>query len=240
MSTVLVFREGCSGHFVQAVLEEHGPEHVSYRMPENSQTNKIFVTHKVDTEFHNSQYDLALRILPDKKIYNAIYNNFSKKLLLEDFSNFEFQDWIKNPIYWYDICFYNIKEYFELHLDDIQENKYKNVINFDNLLDKKYFAELLQMYFQSSLTNQQIELIEKYSALQLQIDLCHDDVKDMRDIIEPIPENLFVFSPWFFSYCIFKFENNNNLTESQRLWSINQLEKIQNKAELLELSKRYQ
>jgi hypothetical protein len=237
MSTLLVFREGCCGRFVQAVVEESNAD-VGYRMPDHA-SQKLFATHVVDVDSHCQQFDLVLRILPDKNIYNAIYNNFSKKLMLENFSDFELKDYVRNPTYWYDICFYNIDEYFKLHLQDKQANKYKNLINFDKLLDKDYFAEILETYFDYKITKKQINIIEKYADLQLKIDLCHDNVVDMKEIIEPIPDHLFASSPWFFSYCIFKYENNNGLTEDQRTWSINLLTHIQKKSDLIDLAKKY-
>jgi hypothetical protein len=240
MTTLIVFREGCNGHYLQAIVENYPSDQARFRMADDNHSQKLTcLTHEVNFQSHVEKFKNALRILPDKKIYNAIYNNFMKKMLLEDFSNFNISDWNKDIIFWYDRCYHNIVEYFALHCADVSNNVYTDVVNFDLLLSQDYVDSILKTYFDTSMNNNQIAMIKKYSDLQLSIDLCNDDARDMKTIMEPLSDSMFESNPWFFSYCIFKYEHNNKLSESMRAWSVNSFTRRQTKHDLMELSKQY-
>jgi hypothetical protein len=83
MKPAIVFREGCSGHFLYALITNHPAESVKFRMAdryENAQSD-IYLTHQTNYAQHKKMFHPLLRILPTKKIYNVIYNIFMKKTL---------------------------------------------------------------------------------------------------------------------------------------------------------------
>jgi hypothetical protein len=236
MKTLIVFREGQSGNFLRNVINNVPLDRVSFRTDEVL-LNAIFFTHKADYVKQSKNFDLVLRILPEKQIYNAIYNNFMKKLLVEDMPDFKLTDWVQDTNNWYDRCYYNIKEYWELITYDIRTNTYPNVINFDRLLDTDYVASVLKQYYGLGLDADRRDIIDKYRELQLGIGL-HTDAKNMIDIVNPV-EHLLATNPWFFSYCVFAYEINNNLTEADRLWSVDNLKGVQTRQNLLEIAEQY-
>lgn len=236
MKTLIVFREGQSGNFLRNVINDVPLSKVGFRTDEVL-LNSIFFTHKDDYVNQSKSFDLVLRILPEKQIYNAIYNNFMKKLLVEDMPEFKLQDWVNNANEWYDRCYYNIKEYWELINCDIKFNQYPDVINFDRLLDEDYIASILKRYFGLELDSSRRNIVNKYRELQLGIDL-HTDSKEMQEIIGPV-EHLLEENPWFFSYCVFAYETNNCYNESDRLWSIDNCIGVQNAGNLLEIAGQY-
>jgi hypothetical protein len=239
MKRILVHREGQSGHFFLALLEKFDLELIKFRIPDYlmSNTYNLEITHEVDYARHITQFDQVLRILPTKKIYHAIYNNFMKKLIVEQ-TNLNFLAWRDNPALWYDICFYNINEYHAMIVDDVEKNQYKEIINFDHMLDHQYLDWVLSTYFDQCMDKERVEVLNNYKKMQLQLDLDNAEVS-MQDIANTVPDELFELNPWFFSYCIYKYEKNNNLAESARQWSINNITGIQTKYDLLTIAECY-
>jgi hypothetical protein len=238
MKTLVVFREGHGGRFLQSVIQDTEASQARYRM-EDWCSYDLIGTHDLDLEKQQKEYDLILRILPRHNIYNAIYNIFTKKTLLEEFSQFELADWKQHIAFWYDKCFYLIDEYYTHIQQDIQNNQYPNVVNFDKLTDEDYLDLLMQQYYNVGLTDNQRKLIKNYSRLQLLITLADDDQTEMTEIIEHITDQMLYDNPWFFAYCIFKFEKNNSLPESARSWSINNIFEPPTRKKLLEIATQY-
>jgi hypothetical protein len=238
MKTVLTFREGQSGNFFKHLLE-NSQVTMSFRTKDFHPTNyfNLTLTHQVDYNYHCKHFDQILRILPSKKIYLAIYNNFMKKLIKEQ-TNDNFDDWISCPIKWYDVCYSNITEYYDLIDYDISANQYRNIIDFDQMLNLEYLNMILKKYFLTEMDESRQKILETYNKLQLQIDL--DTVTtSMQSIVDPIPDELFASNPWFFSYCVFKFEKTNKFVETQRKWSINDLKGVQTKKDCLNIAQTY-
>jgi hypothetical protein len=235
MKAVIVFREGHSGHFLKSVILDHPATVADFRINDclRSQQNGINVVLTHDPS-HAQDSDLVFRILPTRKIYNAIYNIFMKKVLLEEFPSFDLADWINDPIFWYDKCYYLIQEYYHQIHKDISTNTIQNVIDFDYLTNLDYLADLLQQHFHLPLNNNQRLLVNLYTKLQLQIDLVDDATQSMQEILTPIADNMLIQNPWFWAYAVFKFEHNNNLTEQHRLWSVNDFETPQTRSDLLQ------
>jgi len=251
MKTVIFFREGLSGHYLKSLVDDSN-EQVNFRMDpwypgiyDNQHTVKIencvcVHKHLSNYKFLESCYDLTLTIQVRRKIYHSIYNNFYKKFLVENTDQQEnFKNWTGNLSTWYDRTFYNIKEYYQLYQQDLIENTFSNIIEFDNLLELDYIEHLFIQYYNRPITENMKRIVNTYGQLQLQYDLSGQE-QDMQDIISALPDQIFLESPWFASYCIFKYETNNNLQENQRQWSINLITKPIDKEFLLSIAHRYQ
>lgn len=247
MKTLIIFREGHSGHYLQSLINNH-PVDAKFRMdnwypgiynslPEKISGDNVCLHHSPGVDYEN-KFDLILTILPDQKIYHAIYNIFFKKMLIEEFTIEQYQNWQNDPVFWYDKSYYHIKQYYELITQDITNNRYPNIVNFDRMLDKVYLDQIFHLYYGKGLTDIQTTLVEQYKNKQLNIDLPRTG-KSMVEITDPIPDSQFVETPWFASYCIYKYEFNNGLTESQRRWSINDIKTIIDKTFLLSLETQY-
>jgi hypothetical protein len=237
MKTVIVFREGQSGHYLKSIILNNKSA-VEFRMPENYNDSSITLTHDNNYQEHALNFDSVLRILPTKKIYSAIYNNFMKKLITEEYSTTVLDNWQAASVYWHDRCYYNIAEYYTLITQDIKTNCYPNIIDFDQLLNSDYLTNILLKYFQIKFDNSQEKIRKTYKNLQLTIDLDHDST-GMADIVEVVTDKLLMKNPWFFSYCIHKYELANNFTPQNRLWSINNIDQTPTRHLLLTLAQQY-
>jgi len=238
MKTVIVFREGQSGHYLKSIILNNNLTNVGFRMPEHYQTSNITLTHINNYEKHMADFDLALRILPTKQIYITVYNNFMKKLITEEYSASVLDNWHANPVYWHDRCYYNIVEYYNLITQDIQTNCYPIIIEFDRLLDSDYLSDILFRYFQIEFDEGREKIRKTYKELQLTLDLDQDTVC-MSDIVDVVTDELLMKNPWFFSYCIHKYELANDLTVQNRAWSINNIDQVPTKLLLLNLAQQY-
>lgn len=258
MKTLIIFREGLSGHYLKALIDDtpdpikfrvdpwypgiydnlECPKHGEMKTSAPSECDCVHRKH-IDVQKTLSRYDLVLAILVNRKIYHGIYNNFYKKLLVEqlDLKN-RFARWHLEPCFWYDIAFYNLKEYYHLFQQDNVENTFGNVIDFDSILELDYIEEIFQKYLNRGINENTRRLVSSYRVQQLQYDLSGDE-KTMEDIVDSIPDGEFAVSPWFAAYCIFKYETNNQLVESQRLWSINEIDDVIHKKNLLDIATRY-
>jgi hypothetical protein len=238
MTPAVIFREGHSGHYFATLVAGQGQ--IAFRVPETNNTNGVYLTHTVDYETHSKTFSPLLRILPHKKVYNAVYNIFVKKMLIEEYPHFVPGQWHDNRVFWYDRCYYNIKEFYNLIKDDIKFNVYPEIINFDLLTDSSYVEWVLDQYFNIKIDTPRLNMIKHYRDLQLGIDLIDDNHTEMTAIIEPISDSQLMENPWFWAYSIFKFEHNNNLSEHQRLWSVDKMHNIApTKKNLLDLSRLY-
>lgn len=250
MNILILFRDGLSGHYLRALINDT-PDELGFRVDpwypgiyDNLQesaarnaSSSCHCTHKLSGSLSN--YDLMLSILVYRKIYHAIYNHFYKKLLVEQLDlRTRFERWQQESTFWYDTAFYNIKEYYDLFRRDHVENTLPNIINFDLMLDIDYIEEIFKKYLSRPITYNTKRLVTSYGAKQLQYDLSGDE-KDMKDILDQIPDDEFSKSPWFAAYCIFKYENNNHLSELQRLWSIDQIDDLIDKKILLSIATQY-
>ncbi len=258
MKTVIIFREGLSGHYLKALIDDtpdpiqfrvdpwfpgiydnlEYPKHGEMKTSAQSECDCVHRKH-IDMQKTLFRYDIVLAILVNRKIYHGIYNNFNKKLLVEqlDLQN-RFARWHLEPCFWYDTAFYNLKEYYHLFRHDNVENTIPSVIDFDLILELDYIEEIFRKYFNRGINENTRRLVSSYRVKQLQYDLSGDE-KTMEDIVDAIPDDEFTVSPWFAAYCIFKYETNNNLDESQRNWSINDIKNVIDKKFLLDIADRY-
>lgn len=244
--TLILFREGLSGHYLKSLIDDE-PVEVKYRMDSwhpdirletimpPVQEQKCTCLHKLPVPDFEKDFDTVFTIVAKQKIYQAMYNVFTKKILLEQFSPAEFAAWHTDLIRWYDRCYYNITEYWQLF------QSYQvigNVVEFDRILDVDYIADLFQKYYGSSLTDNQRRIVTEYAAKQLDVKLTLDG-KTMQDIVAPIPDHKFQESPWFAAYCLFKYEKNNGLAEERRLWTIDSVTQPIDKQFLLTVARQY-
>lgn len=248
MRTLIIFREGLSGNYLKALVDD-SQQPVNFRMDTWIPGQKVRGTdnnadcvclHKkfIDDDFYK-RFDLTLTIQVRRRIYQAIYNNFYKKFLIENPDKLEsFKYWKQDLVYWYDQTFYNMMEYYDLFQQDLVENTIENVIEFDQILDIDYIEQVFDRYYQRPLTANMQKIVEEYRALQLQYDLTQAETS-MQDIVDALPESVFEESPWFASYCIFKYEKNNRLLESQRQWSINSVTSPIDRTFLLNIANQY-
>lgn len=233
MKVCILFRAGHSGNYIQSLIEDK-PIDVQFRIdPYNPQLtkellesdisyindNQCVLLHTVPSREFLKKFDLVLRILPTKNLYNPIYNNFHKKILVEEPIGKDFLQWKDCLTFWYDKTFYNISEQYAHIVNDMQHNQIENVIDFDRILNIDYIEYIFQKYFNRSVTDNMKNIVDKYKHLQLGFALT-DSGLTMHDITKIFHDDMFFHDPWFASYCIFKFEKNNNLNESQRQWSI--------------------
>lgn len=251
MRTIIFFREGLSGNYLKSLIDD-SDESVKFRMDpwkpgtydklEFDESINCICTHKnlVEVDKLIKPSDLVLTIQVREKIYHAIYNNFNKKFLIENpHLQKDFDCWQKNLSFWYDNTFYNIKEYYNLYQQDLIENQFENIVEFDKILELDYIEYLFDLYYKKPITQNTIRIVEGYKSLQLQYQLDKRG-QDMQEIISVLPDQAFLDSPWFASYCIFKYETNNHLEESQRQWSVNDIARPIDKQFLLSIADKYQ
>jgi hypothetical protein len=236
MTRLIVFREGHSGNFLKALIENAPAEAVGFRIWE-TESNAVSLSHENNWAAHQRQYSTVVRILPQRAIYNAIYNVYAKKILIEQIS--QQPAWHHNLHFWYDKCFYNIQEYHQLIKHDIATNVYPNVVNFDQLLDVHYVQQVLQQYFDLDMDHNRQQIVENYRQAQLPVQLLDDSEQSMEKICQDITDQQFAEDPWFWAYCVYKYEHNNRLKEQQRLWSVNDITEPATRRDLASLSSCY-
>lgn len=253
MKTLIHFREGLSGHYLKALLtdlntpirfriDSAGHDFSNYRtwIPEEERLihEQFVCTHSV-IDINVQDFDLVLKILVNKKIYHALYNVFFKKTLHESFTAEQYANWQQDLVFWYDLAYHNIKDYFDIFRREWQnQHAQENIINFDWLLEESYIEHIFDQYFQRKLDTKIQQRITEYRSYQLNIKLPVGG-QTMEEITAPIPDTYFAQHPWFAAYCIFKFEHNNNLPESGRLWSIDTLTAPIDRAFLLAIANKY-
>lgn len=262
MKVLVFFREGTGGNFFKTLFENQDLgeaglrvdpwltiKQIEYSLQSGSQplvTGPIQITiahastsdaykkyHTVDP----SGFDLVLRILPHHQIYKTIWNNFHKKIIIEE--KLSLESWQQDLTFWFDKCYYNIGEYYQLHKSDIVNNVIANVIDFDRIEDVDYLESVSQKYFSSSLTSEQIRFIQSYQSKQLNVRLSDDLEQDMSRIVSEIPRDRFAKDPWFASYCVFKYEKNRGLSESDRAWSVDQFDRYPGPDQLISIADQY-
>ena len=252
MKTVIFFREGLSGHYFKSLVDDSNqpvgfridpwyPDIYNNPRPTTMLENCVCVhKHLVNCREFEQHRDLILTIQVRHKIYHAIYNNFYKKYLIENpHLQSDFKNWTNNKTFWYDITYYNIKEYYALYQQDLKENTFENIIEFDHILELDYIEQIFLRYYNKSLTENMQNIVKTYRDLQLKYDLSGSECA-MSDIVSSLPDHVFLESPWYASYCVFKYETNNGLQESQRQWSIDLASQPIDKKFLLEIANQYQ
>lgn len=249
---LVIFREGTGGNYLKSLIEDSDQE-IGFRIdrphtitkPEYLvKTRRKYVCeckHLKDIDQHRvlSQYDPILTIQVHRKIYHAIYNNFHKKLIVEnqDLAT-DFLRWQDRARFWYDTAFYNIKEYYTLFQQDREQNNFPNVVEFDHMLELRYIEKIFRQYLGRDLSDNIRHRVTAYAKLQLPYDLSGHQT-NMEQIFEVIPDNEFERTPWFAAYCVFKYETANRLNENQRRWSIDAVDSIIDKQCLLNIARQY-
>jgi len=249
---VISFDEGCSGNFLAALLSNSkisafnridAKENIlSYDMLPSiningkiKNTKSIIVTHEHKTNIIKqiSNVDLIIRIIPVTGIFTAIYNVFFKKAVAGQYTDVMDQ-WPNNTAYCYDMTFEHIKDYY---------NKFSNrTLEHDQLLfDFGWFydADKLMQFVNKLNIPCHMSLIKKYQEAQLPLLLSLPNSNKMEDIVNLVPDEFFNNNPWFVCYCLFCFEQNNHLLESQRQFSIDQFDSIITARDLISLSSKY-
>lgn len=260
MKTVISFDEGCSGNFLAAILtnseickyhridapgnilEYSGMPHFGWQGKphydwtiKNPELKNLIITHEHDVKKIKEVFgaDTVIRIQTITGLFSALYNVFSKKHVLEQQTPV-LSSWPENLSLCYDLALEHIKDYYK---------KFTVSRDYDTaiILDYGYFYNKEKLLDFAKLHNLKItneNLIDEYIARQMPLMLDMPQCKRMEEIVELIPENYFVESPWFACYCIFCFEYINNLSEDKRLWSISHTPFL-NKKTLVELSYLY-
>lgn len=245
MKTLIVFREGLSGHYLKSLIDD-SPIEVMFRMDPwhpgiydtlkpPGEDQSCVCLHQLPNAEYSDKFDRVFTVLVNESIYHAIYNVFTKKILVEQTSHHEFDNWQDCMVTWYDRCYYNIKEYWELFQ---QDTPLGHVIDFDRILDVTYIDQLFQQHYGRSLTDNQRRIVAEYGSKQLNITLRTADTS-MQEIVDAIPDHLFQENPWFAAYCLFKFERNNQLPESHRLWTIDDVTQPIDRTFLLSIAQQY-
>jgi hypothetical protein len=248
MRTLIVFREGLSGHFVKSLINDK-PVESKFRMDpwwpgiydqiEEQRHDHVVCCHpRMFDDSILKNFGLVLNIQVERELYPAAYNVFCKKMLVEEFTQAEFDLWRDNLVFWYDKAYYNIKQYLGIFRTDLANNHYENVLEFDRLLDVDYIESVFIKYYDRPLTDNMRGIVEGYKNKQVGISMPLEGTT-MSEIIAPIPDDKFTESPWFAAYAIYKFEVNNGLAESQRLWSIDTVTSIIDRNFLLDIASKY-
>ena len=245
MRTLILFREGLSGHYLKSLVDDE-PVDVKFRMdpwhpgiyntlvpPATDQS--CVCLHQLPSAEYTDKFDHVFTVLANTAIYHAIYNVFTKKVLVEQSTPAEFACWQDSMVTWYDRCYYNIEEYWHLFQ---QDQLLGELIDFDQILDVNYIEQLFQQHYGQSLTDNQRRIVTEYRDKQLNISLSMSG-NSMQEIVDVIPDHLFQESPWFAAYCLFKFEKNNQLPESNRLWTIDDVTQPIDKQFLLSVAQQY-
>jgi hypothetical protein len=248
MRTVISFNEGCSGNFLAAVVSnsmineyvriDTSNNLLKYSMvPQLTHIPKrlsdVVVTHSDDYDEIVARLaaDRVIRIETITGIYNAIYNVFIKKHIIEQGSPI-LTIWPDRPAYCYDMTFEHLKDY-HTKFSKINYHPAEILFDFGWTLDVDSTVKfLISLGVQPDL-----DLVKKYITHQQPIILDHT-LLTMPDIVNQIPDDNFIDSPWWACYCIFQFEKNNELLESDRKWTIDSLP-ILNKSNLINLSILY-
>ena len=247
MKTLIWFREGLSGHYFKSLVDDQ-PTVVSFRIdpwwpglydapPVVDPTINCVCLHPIPN-FDTSAFQTVVTILAHDKIYHAAYNVFYKKLLVEHQLTEEHKNWQLNPVAWYDRAYYNIQEYVGLFQQDTVNNTMLNVINFDHILQEEYIESVFKQYFNRAMSVNMRSIVARYREQQLGIELPLAGT-EMSDIVSTIPDQYFAQAPWFAAYCIYKYEHNNKLAETDRLWSIDSIERPIDKEFLLQIATQY-
>jgi len=249
---LVIFREGLGGHYLKSLIEDSDQE-IGFRIDQRSTPTNLTPAPKyhkkyscecahlkdVDLEQIHPNFDPILTIQVHEKIYHGIYNNFHKKLIVEDAGlAASFARWPDQAKFWYDTAFYNIKEYYMLFQQDRERNTFPNVIDFDHMLEISYIEKVFKQYLDRDISENICYRVDAYAKLQLAYDLAGKET-DMHDILDVIPDPEFERTPWFASYCIFKYESANKIEEWQRLWSIDTSNQPINKDWLRNISNQY-
>jgi hypothetical protein len=245
MKTLILFREGLSGHYLKSLIDDE-PVDVKFRMDPwypgiydtltpPAEDQSCVCLHQLPDAVYADKFDRVFTMLVNKSIYHAIYNVFTKKVLVEQSSPDEFACWQDNMVTWYDRCYYNIEEYWGLFRQDAALGQ---VIDFDQILDADYMDQLFQQHYGRTLSDNQRRIVTEYSAKQLNLTLSTSGTS-MQEIVDAIPDHLFRENPWFAAYCLFKFEKNNQLPESNRLWTIDDVTQPIDRVFLLSVAQQY-
>ena len=74
MKTLIVFREGHSGNFLKALVQNYPADQVQHRVNELhfKELRDITLTHEVDLQTQSRKFNQILRILPTHNIFTAI------------------------------------------------------------------------------------------------------------------------------------------------------------------------
>jgi hypothetical protein len=107
------------------------------------------------------------------------------------------------------------------------------------MLDQQYIQQILKDYFNKEFGNNQQQLLTNYAQLQLPMDLNNDCAYSMHEILQPITDQMLMQNPWFWAYCVFKFEQNNGLSEQQRAWTVNDITAVQARQNLIDIATQY-
>ena len=234
MKTVISFTEGCSGNFLAALISNSDVKSfkridiVSNRkdanfimLPfmESGQGFDVIATHEADSKIIHNHVAPAriIRIEPITGIFTAIYNVFDKKLIDEDQKDI-MQKWPSEPGYCYDMTLEHMKDYYRV-FSQSKHTPDQTLFDFGWLYQHNQLIEFLQLLG----IDTNIDLINQYMSTQMPLLLSLPLSNSMTDIVQLIPTEYFVKSPWFACYCVFCFEHNNKLQEHQRQWSIDTL-----------------
>lgn len=233
---IISFREGCSGNWLAQLLVLNKEQKVFFRqdlggmnVPKkifhfdgneishcfDAKNNNVKDTHKIIT-CHSTEYDLLHRLWPDReiirispitKIFRAIALSYYK-------THLQTHD--------IDLAFQYIKDYYVLHTvkDKLPMATEGRIIDFGGIDNVQYIEE----NFNLRLTDSQKIFLKRYWKLQYQVQPL-DENKLSRQISKLSLFDIFnkKISAFNFACYIFIYELENNLLESQRLWTINEL-----------------
>jgi hypothetical protein len=249
--TVISFDPGCSGHWLAVLISDSKVTEffridvidnilkytiIPYFQKLAPVTHPVIVTHETDINRIRSEFcaDRVIRIRPNTYKFNALYNVFVKKYLLEE--DDITQHWPNNAAYCYNQVFEGLKDWYNILsrpviMPGCVDFDFGNMFDLDKLT--KFLTEM-----DVEVTDDMINMHQQYLENQETLKLDVYPQESMQSIVSRIPADRFAKNPWFACYCIFCFEQSNNLTEQQRLWSIDTLP-IVGARELINMSTQY-
>ena len=253
MRIAISFDEGCSGNFLAALLtnsdinkfsridspgnllDYNSFPNFSYLDQKTYTPSALAVTHENDIKLIKEllKVDTVIRIQPGTGLFSAIYNVFDKKHVFEKQTDV-MDKWPYHTAYCYDMTLEHLKDYYKKFTTP---RNYDDAIifNFGDFYNKD---AIINFAINHKFTINNYKLIDSYQANQMPLLLGIPECKDMSKIVATIPDEFFLKSPWFACYCIFCFEFVNDIKESQRKWTIDDLPLL-DKNLLILLSKNY-
>ena len=228
---ILSYREGCSGSWLGEILNVckfNSDFQVNFRQDINGVPPSIyhFSGHYDDHNIRSVPYDgqpfitchcdnyellktqwpnsVVYRIMPETYVLDAIAASWHK-LKPKNFDTV-------------DLALEYIKNYYDLHTKT--DPRFGNVIDYGNLRDKNWIRLFVEK--NGLIYNQKCDMfIDRYWAMQKKSNYrVISSGITMNEIIDTLDISRDIF---YIAMAIFVYEKSNNLAESQRCWTINNL-----------------
>ena len=228
---ILSYREGCSGSWLGEILNVckfDSDFQVNFRQDSNGFPPSIyhFSGHRDDKNIvpapyngqpfitcHADNYELLKSQWPDSVVYRIIPETYVLDAIAASWYKLKPEN--SDTV---DLALEYIKNYYNLHTKN--DPRFGNMIDYGNLRDKNWIKSFVEK--NGIAYNQKCDgFIDNYWAIQKKSNYkVIPSGLDMDKIINTLDIDRDIF---YVATAIFVYEKSNNLTESQRLWTIDNL-----------------